>query len=100
VTHNLYRCFDANDDLLYVGISWSAPTRFSEHSRQAPWWPEVTTIRLEAFPDRREAEWAEFEAIKTERPRHNKIISRGFATTPEQRKEWGWESQTQRRAEL
>jgi hypothetical protein len=71
--HNLYRCFDEDGNLLYVGISWSAPLRFQQHSRHSFWWQEVTRITLERFPSRTAAEAAEQVAIRTEAPRYNSL---------------------------
>lgn len=69
--HNLYRCFDENDNLLYVGISWSAPLRFRGHSVTSPWWGDVVRVSLERYQSRPIAEAAEQQAIRTEAPRYN-----------------------------
>jgi len=71
--HNLYRCYDANGALLYIGVSWTAPTRFRQHSAGSRWWADVATISLERCKNRRQAETAERAAIQRERPLHNKI---------------------------
>lgn len=69
--HALYRFYDAAGDLLYVGLTADPGTRWKTHSRQKEWWHEVTTIRVEHFPDRVSVEAAERHAIQTERPRYN-----------------------------
>ncbi len=70
MTTVLYRFRNAEGELLYVGITDSPDGRWSAHGTK-PWWPEVVEIRIERFVERRDAEMAEIEAIRTERPRHN-----------------------------
>jgi hypothetical protein len=66
----VYRMFDANGELLYVGVSANMGVRIAGHSEKR-WFPLVTTIRLEWFPTRAAAEAAEAKAIRTERPQIN-----------------------------
>ena len=75
----LYRLYDWVDDLLYVGISESAMTRFSQHLIGKEWWTDVALIRLQHFETRAEAVAAETEAIRSECPRHN-IRHNSFAS--------------------
>lgn len=73
---DLYRFFDANGDLLYVGISLSALQRASEHRSDKGWWRDVTRMEVEHHDvDRADLEFMEKEAIRNERPRHNKARS-------------------------
>lgn len=67
----LYRHYNADGALLYVGISLSAVKRLGEH-RDSLWANEITRIEIQYFEDRRTAEKAEKEAIKTESPIFNK----------------------------
>lgn len=67
----LYRHFDSNGCLLYVGISLSTLKRTYEH-KKSPWWLQVASISIERFSSRKEALAAEREAIRLEKPRHNK----------------------------
>lgn len=69
--HCLYRFFDAEGELLYVGITMNPAARWPKHSYQKPWWCEVESITLETFDSRADVLAAEREAIKTEHPRHN-----------------------------
>lgn len=71
----LYRFFDADGQLLYVGISARGAARWSEHAGDKPWWPKVAQTTTEHFASRPEAAAAETEAIRTERPRHNVVGS-------------------------
>lgn len=75
-THCLYRMFDSNGDLLYVGISCNPPVRIKQHSRDKDWFPEVRTITLESFHTRDELEQAEKRSIQTEHPKYNVMHSR------------------------
>lgn len=70
--HALYRMYNAEDDLLYVGLTWSPSARFPQHRDDKPWWIEVATIRLESFATRAEVDAAEAVAIQAEGPRYNR----------------------------
>lgn len=67
----LYRLYDANDQLLYVGVSSRPPIRMAQHAADKSWWGEVATQELEWLDDRETALDAEREAIRSERPRYN-----------------------------
>lgn len=67
----LYRHYDANNELLYVGISLSAVNRLQGHKRSAEWYDDIAFMSVEYFSTRAEAEAAETKAIREERPRHN-----------------------------
>lgn len=69
--HRLYRMFDQNGDLIYVGITCNPPARIKQHSKEKEWFSEVTHITLEPFRTRHELEEAEKHAIRTERPKYN-----------------------------
>ena len=68
--HVLYRFFNSEDELVYVGISLSGLRRMSQHSRK-PWWSEVARTELVHFPDRESAREAERIAIRDEAPLYN-----------------------------
>lgn len=67
----LYRHFDADGALLYVGVSLSAVARHVSHERFSAWFPQVKTITVEVFPTRDKALAAETRAIRKEKPRFN-----------------------------
>lgn len=67
----LYRFYDQNERLLYVGISGNPGRRFHEHSKDKGWWAQVARSTMEHHPTREEAAAAEVAAIITERPLHN-----------------------------
>jgi hypothetical protein len=68
----LYRFYDADDRLLYIGISNDPEVRWKSHRYGIAEWPALVACRRdERFDSRREAEEAEVEAIKAEKPRFN-----------------------------
>jgi predicted GIY-YIG superfamily endonuclease len=67
----LYRHYDVDGNLLYVGVSLNAVARFVQHRATKNWVDEVTMITIEAYPTREAAFKAERLAIQTERPKHN-----------------------------
>jgi hypothetical protein len=76
-TASLYRCFDADGRLLYVGISSSVPMRLKNHRYQSSWFPLVA--RVTVTPPR---PWSairgdEREVIASELPLFNRPARRG-----------------------
>lgn len=67
----LYRLYDDRGVLLYVGISFSALRRFSEHAQEKVWWPLVSAITVQRYATRAEALVAEARAIIQECPLYN-----------------------------
>lgn len=68
----LYRFYNSDSELLYIGISRDLPSRLRSHGSSSPFWAEVATIKLEWFETRKEVAKAEREAIKAEHPIWNK----------------------------
>jgi GIY-YIG catalytic domain len=77
----LYRFFDAEDALLYVGLTINPGKRFEKHRATKPWWEDVARIVMERHADIAALRAAERVAIKTEKPRHN-IRMNGSAPAP------------------
>lgn len=69
--HVLYRFRNADNVLLYVGITDSIRRRFNEHSKQVAWWSDVASCQIEFFPSRQALALAEYLAILNEKPLHN-----------------------------
>jgi hypothetical protein len=67
----LYRYYDAQQRLLYVGITCRGAKRAAEHAKTQPWWPRQVWMRSEHFDTWAEAEEAERVAIKAEKPECN-----------------------------
>lgn len=78
----LYRLFDADGKLLYVGIADDPHRRWVQHARDKAWWPEVTKKTADWFDSRSEAGEAEIKAIREELPLHN-LMYRSPLATPE-----------------
>lgn len=68
---NLYRHFDKDGCLLYVGVSLSAINRLVQHRDASHWFSEIASVKITQFPDRTSALAAEKDAILKENPRHN-----------------------------
>lgn len=68
----LYRFFNADGDLLYVGISLNPFTRWKQHRSEKPWWVEVVNVTIQHYDDRETVSLAELDATKNERPRYNR----------------------------
>lgn len=68
----LYRWFDEDGMLLYVGISINVIKRAYEHEcSKAEWFGKISSCRIVYFDTLQEAQDAEREAIRTEAPRFN-----------------------------
>ena len=67
----LYRMFDAESVLIYIGISKHFGVRWAEHAAAQPWWHEVQRQTVDWYPSREEAALAEVIAIKAEKPKYN-----------------------------
>lgn len=75
--HAVYRMFDGEGHLLYVGMTGHA-RRFDDHGVKR-WFPAVATITLEWHSTEASARVAERRIIETEHPRYN------LACTPRNR---------------
>lgn len=67
----IYRQFDANNVLLYVGVTKKLSSRMHSHLRRSKWRKEITKIELAMFQSREEVYAAERQAIKNEHPKYN-----------------------------
>lgn len=74
---SLYRHFEANGALLYVGISCQVLVRTSEHANGAVWFQQIKTIIIEHFSTRKLALVAEKAAILKEKPLYNRTYPKG-----------------------
>jgi hypothetical protein len=87
---NLYRHFDFEGALLYVGVSINAINRLSQHKVAAHWFDDISKVEIENYPTREEALKAEREAIIEEKPLHNlkipKVKPKPLAEKQEERR--------------
>ena len=76
MSSQLYRHFDRNGKLLYVGISLSTIERLRRHKQvHARWFRRITSITVEHYRSRQDAHRAELMAIGLEKPLHNAPLS-------------------------
>jgi predicted GIY-YIG superfamily endonuclease len=85
--HALYRFFDVEDRLLYIGITAGLPQRLMRHADGKPWWLQVAKITVEVMPGRAEVLAAERAAIRAERPLYNIRHNNGDVLMPEEKPE-------------
>jgi predicted GIY-YIG superfamily endonuclease len=71
----LYRCFDSDHRLLYIGISTNALARLMVHRESAYWFAQIATVTIEHFDSRDDAAVEEQLAIMTENPLHNQVYN-------------------------
>lgn len=75
LSETLYRFFDKNKRLLYVGISNNFISRLNQHYKNADWFSEISFATFEHYASRADVEAAELKAIVSESPIHNKAFS-------------------------
>lgn len=71
MTFCLYRHFDKNEKLLYVGVSLSFLQRTAHHKTRTYWWSSIDKITIEKFKTRKASIDAETLAIEIEKPKFN-----------------------------
>lgn len=69
----LYRFYDPEWRLLYVGVSWNPHERFKAHAGDKAWWGYVSYIRVDHYATRDAALQAESDTIREERPPFNTV---------------------------
>lgn len=78
----LYRHFDAQGNLLYIGIAANVTARTIQHSKNSAWARSMSHLTIEHFDNRKDAMLAEAEAIRREKPLHNIVhAGPGIAAT-------------------
>lgn len=82
----LYRFFNKNNELLYIGITSNALNRISGHASDKPWFSEVTHATFEHFFSRAAVDAAETRAIRAEFPKYNKAKVLGYQRSPDHMK--------------
>jgi len=77
----VYRLYDADDQLLYVGKTRRLRQRLLRHRREAEWWPQVVSIQIEPPVDDDIARHIEWKQICQLAPLYNKVgnYRRGWA---------------------
>lgn len=67
----VYRHYNIYDELLYIGHATDIMRRQQEHSKGTFWFNDVVTIKVEHYPTKAAAEYAEVLAIIKEQPTYN-----------------------------
>jgi predicted GIY-YIG superfamily endonuclease len=67
----LYRHFDADGRLLYIGISIGMLNRLKQHHHGSHWSDQIARVEVEYYSCQAEAAGAERDAILSEKPLHN-----------------------------
>lgn len=67
----VYRCYDTDDRLLYIGATKHLWGRLREHAYVTWWAPQVVRVKATVHPSREAARHQERLAIRRERPRWN-----------------------------
>lgn len=70
MSYHVYRLYDREGTLLYIGASSQYEARVTEH-RKREWGDQIYHVGCEAFESREAALTAEFQAIVAEQPLHN-----------------------------
>lgn len=78
----VYRCWDREGQLLYVGIAADVGKRRAQHAQDKYWWPDVTRVTTMAFATRFEAMWAEWAVITTCNPVYNRVVAPPLMPAP------------------
>ena len=78
----LYRFFDIQNNLLYVGISSNWQSRLKQHYKHSQFHEIAANITLVHYDTRAEVEAAELVAIRTENPLYNKAFNSNWETPP------------------
>ena len=76
--HKLYKIYNNDGRLLYIGISDKLLSRISSHIKRKPWSDEISIIRIDNFKSREELEEAERSAIGAEKPLYNVINNNNY----------------------
>lgn len=74
--HAVYKHFDANGQLLYIGVSLNHLARLAQHSDTSHWFNDIARIEVIACETRAAALAKERSLIRAERPKHNKQHNR------------------------
>lgn len=70
-TYTVYKLYDAQDELLYVGFTARGFRRIDEHLREKPWFDAVTDIQFERFANEHRALDREASLVLLQNPRYN-----------------------------
>ncbi|WP_181307710.1 GIY-YIG nuclease family protein [Nonomuraea fuscirosea] len=81
----VYRLFNTDDEMIYVGSTVNLPARLRAHAKQKRWWPEVHRREISWHETPEEAQAVESEIIRATRPIHNRGVQVAQAVAHELR---------------
>lgn len=87
----VYRYFDKNAALLYVGVTKNFAMRMRENEQKQYWFAETQLTTVESFPEELAAKNAEWLAISEEQPAYNK--NQRFGALYSQMRNQGWSNE-------
>lgn len=71
----LYRCYNSENVLLYIGCTGEVERRLKEHSRSSPWGKDVARVDVEEVSESRALE-AERKAVIEGKPLYNICLTK------------------------
>jgi hypothetical protein len=77
----LYRLYDGNHVLLYIGATECLARRLHQHKKTQPWWENVAHMEVQEFASNSMAYDHERTAIIEEKPLHNVVHNRGIRSS-------------------
>ena len=90
IPHAVYRLYDAERTLLYIGFTWNLRRRMEGHARDKWWWPQVAHRTMVWYGGEWDARKAEAEAIDAEKPLHNYLKPAVGPHVPPHGSRHGW----------
>lgn len=81
----VYRFYDSENNLLYVGMTHDLDERWATHERIQPWWLDVVRREFTWYDTRAAAEEVETTAAAVEKPRYHRIGNRTASGEVDQR---------------
>lgn len=82
MTAQVYRCFNKEGDLLYIGCSSNFVARLADHKRISVWFEVLARVDVSERMPREQALVAEKMAIIQEGPRFNSVRGNDLTKTP------------------
>lgn len=96
----VYRAYDTDGRLLYIGCTNNFTRRIGYHRNVTEWYPDAAKWLRNEYPDRERAEMVEARAIRRLQPIHN------IKSQRDEKERWGtgtplpWLTRESRRASL
>jgi predicted GIY-YIG superfamily endonuclease len=69
--HYVYRLFDQDGRLIYIGCTYSPEARIKQHRTTMWWGDQITRVKITVHPNKPAAHAVELAAIHSDKPRWN-----------------------------